>query len=177
MNDKISKQHIDELASSYVLDLLADELRPNVASHIAECSSCRERILAEKQIGALVSCTIRALDADRARLQSLMPAIPTRKSKGILSTPLFQQVAFAAVIMLFFLAGLNILWNQDISGLRTPESTALVRTASGTGTPTIDTLPPTPSLSALETESPVSSKQSFNPPVVAPAPVPLEVQQ
>lgn len=73
--------HIQHQITEYVLDLLPAEEKQAAAHHIAGCDQCRQAVQQERELGRLVHSTINsATTAQPGRLQSLMPAIPDRRS-------------------------------------------------------------------------------------------------
>jgi len=105
-----------------------------------------------------------------------MPPVPERKP-GILNLSFFnRQLAVAAVILVVFLAGLNVVFKQEMSGYSAPISTAYLATASHTNTPAAATLSPTPSLESIEGDLFTQPSPMEQLPLVTPAPPPIAAQ-
>ncbi len=109
-------------------------------------------------------------------LRALMPPVPER-NPGIFNQSFFnRQLAVAAVILVVFLAGLNVVFKQEMSGYSAPISTAYLATASLTNTPAAATLSPTPSLESDEGDSFTQPGPMEQLPLVTPAPAPIAAQ-
>jgi anti-sigma factor RsiW len=177
MKEIITDKHIENLAADYVLDLLPAEKKSSLSKHIARCSECRQLVAEEQRIGALVRSTVDAIGRDQTRLRSLMPPESDRKVGSFYRTPIYRQLAFAAVFLIVFFTGLNVLFNQEMPGYSTPESTAYVVTASHTGTPAIATSSSTPLIRTYEADTRVHIDHYDDEPMVTPAPAPVDVLQ
>jgi anti-sigma factor RsiW len=176
MNDTTPGKHVGNLASYYVLGLLAPEQKRTVSRHIGECVNCRQLVAAEKQIGLLVRSTIEASGPGQAQLSSLMPDIPANRPGWFSSVTIRQQVAIAGIVLVTFFAGLNLISRQEMGGFSAPISTAYVATASHTHTPTSATGSPTPILGTNEITALTINSSSLIQPLITPAPRPVDAR-
>jgi hypothetical protein len=92
--------HIEEQLTDYVLDLLSGEEKRAVARHVAACEECRRAVQREREIGRLVHSVLKRTTAPRpGRLQSLMPAVPSRRSPLLALLAPYQQWAIACLLL------------------------------------------------------------------------------
>lgn len=173
MNEMATGKHIGNLASDYVLGLLAPEQTRTVSRHIRECVNCRQVVASEERIGLLVRSTIETSGQGEAQLSSLMPKIPVSRHGWFSNVTIRQQVAIAGIVLVAFIAGINVMSRQDIGGFTAPVSTAYVATASHTYTPTQATLSPTPILKTDEIFDLSTNSSSKIQPLITPAPPPV----
>ena len=152
MTETNNDQHIGSLVSEYVLDLMPIEERSSHTRHIAHCSECRKLVAAERRIGALVSSTVSATGQNQTQLKTLMPSLPKKRTGFFSKASIYQQIAFASVFLILFFAGINFVFNQNVTGFASPQSTVYITTASLTGTPTIATSSPTPLIETFEAD-------------------------
>jgi anti-sigma factor RsiW len=174
MKDKFTDKHVGTLAADYVLGLLPAEERSSLSKHIARCPECSQLVAAERRIGTLVRTTVDATGKDQARIRSLLPHVSERKRRSFSRAPIYQQLAFAALFLISFFTGLNVLFNHEIPGSAAPETTAYVVTSSNTGTPAVATSSPTPLLTTSQVNTRVDNDSFDDQPMVTPAPAPID---
>jgi anti-sigma-K factor RskA len=176
MNKETIDRHVGNLAADYVLDLLPQEEKRSIAHHLSQCIKCRQVVAAEERIGLLVRSTVEASGQSQAELRSIMPQVPARRA-GLLGNVTFrQQLVIAGLFLVMFLAGFNLMFEQQIDGFTAPLSTAYVATASHTHTPTAVTSSPTPRIRANEASDQAVPIQNLNQPLITPAPSALEAR-
>jgi anti-sigma factor RsiW len=126
---------INQNLQDYVLDLLSPSARDEIAQHLASCDACRRTVKDQRALGALIQSTLNVVgQPDRARLHSMMPAIPKRRQ---LSSPLqnWSRGFAPALIVLVLIAGALFI---NLPDSKSPMSlfVAATATATSTNTPT-----------------------------------------
>jgi anti-sigma factor RsiW len=132
----IETNHISNQVSDYVLGLLPSGERQQVELHAAICAECRQAIQRESQIGATIHSSIVSIpQANRRRLQELMPPVPTRRQ---IRWRLAWQKQLAPISLgLIVLLGSWGLWQSGRSSAWSrSENNLIVVTATMTDVPT-----------------------------------------
>jgi len=96
-------EHIGENAELYPLGLLDDEASRSLELHIAECSSCAERVSQAQGAAAILATTLPAAQPSMALERRLRAAMQPQALRGR-RRPNFARLAFAAALVLAFLA-------------------------------------------------------------------------
>lgn len=167
MNSQTTTQQLQE----YVLDLLPDAEKTQLAQQIAADPSLLPQVQAERRVGQLVKITLQqATSVENGRLVQLMPAIPKRKSLvwlGFGFAP--RQVAMVAMLFLLVLGGWQWL-TGNVPSINSTEATIVAVTATMTHTPTATE---TQTVENEAAETAVSSQPE--PPIIilTPAPTPV----
>lgn len=131
------RQHVDQQAAEYVLDLLPSGERRRVEQHAAECATCREALqreshLAQRVRGALHTAT----RPSPARLQQLMPTPPQPRAVHPLWHGWQKQLAPLAVALLLLVSTLGVQLAARPGSWLAPAPALLGATATMTQTPT-----------------------------------------
>ena len=102
MNDT---RHVTHLITDFVLDLLSEEERRKVFSHIATCQKCQLVLQQERQVGFSVLSTLSAVTKiEPNRLRQLRPLMPGIR-EGIFSNFGWQQQMVLATFLLLIIVG------------------------------------------------------------------------
>ena len=178
MNELMDKTgidgHVEELVSDYVLDLLSETQRAEFAIHISRCTNCSRLVADERQIGDLISKTIKVTAPAQGRLKELRPPVPVKRAGLLSQAPYSHQLVFAAMLIIAIFASMNLLYSQQSSSSDRPESTAYNVTSSLSGTPTRETYHPTALPYTYEAEPFGQDMLKGDLPMVTPAPAPIQ---
>ena len=106
--ENVTHTDIQEQLPDYVLGLLAPYQAEEIADHLAGCAACRDAVLGEREVGALVRNTLNATTRpDAVRLRQLMPPAPRKKvtsrGSGTWTTRLAPVLVVVAIILGSFL--------------------------------------------------------------------------
>ena len=118
----------------YVLGLLSPGQNSEVVEHLTTCSSCRQIVIEEREVGILVRSALSCTETpDKARLRSLMPAVPKNPKRRLVSawTPRLAP----AMIALLLIAGSLLVFSPDPQRQMSFFAAGTV-TATSTNTPT-----------------------------------------
>lgn len=176
MNEESITKHIGNQAADYVLDLLPQRDKRTISKHLSQCIKCRQVVAAEERIGLLVRSTVEASGQSRAQINALMPQAPLRRTGFLGNVTIRQQLAFAGLVLVVFLAGFNLMFKQETGGYTAPISTAYVATAMHTHTPTAATSSPTPLIRTNEGAAQPIPIQVLSHPLITPAPAPVDAR-
>lgn len=129
MNPENENQHIISQIPDYVLDLLPSTERQMVTLHIAHCWRCRQAVIGQREIGAVVKKTItRAAAVEESHLAGLMPDIPRQKGIRAIINQSQRQIIVASCLLILAVASVGMqLRLQNSSWLAT--SPALISTS------------------------------------------------
>lgn len=154
----MTHQEINQRLPDYVLGLLTPGQSDEVADHLAGCSECRQLVLSEREIGALVRSTLNVTTRpDTARLQRLMPPLPQQPRWGKISTNWANRLAPALVVLSIIVGSFLIAAPES----KRPMSFFIgaTATATSTNTPTATIAQETSSQSA---DAPAVLQRSAN---------------
>jgi anti-sigma factor RsiW len=131
----LTHEEIHEQLPDFVLDLLAPRQAEEIAEHLVECAACRNAVLREREIGALVRSTLNASTRpDAARLRQLMPPVPRQKRNSRDRATWTARLAPALVVVAFILG--SFLMSAPESERPMPLFGGVTATATSTNTPT-----------------------------------------
>jgi anti-sigma factor RsiW len=109
VHENMTHQDIREQLPDYVLGLLAPCQAEQIADHLAGCAACRDAVLGEREVGALVRSTLNATTRpDAVRLRQLMPPAPRHKLTNRGSGTWTIRMAPVLVVVAFILGSFLI---------------------------------------------------------------------
>jgi hypothetical protein len=110
------QQHINNLITDYVLEILPRAEYEAAARHIATCESCRKAVMRERQIGMAVKQTLsKAIDIEETTLTRIMPAVSRHNGfQRMLNQGQRQIVLVCCLLILGFATiGIQLRLQQD----------------------------------------------------------------
>jgi anti-sigma factor RsiW len=136
----MNQEHVLNQIPDYVLGLLPPQKRQVVERHTAVCGECQQKLQQENELTQLVRTTLSvASQPANLRLRQLMPTPPRSRQIQWLwtdwRTGWTKQLALTAMLLIFFLTGLN-LYEQNMMGHGGPEL-PIAATATFTQEPTM----------------------------------------
>ena len=150
--------HINTKISDYVLDLLPQQERRDVAQHVAHCAECEAVLASEQAVGHLLRQTVHEVtQPSNGTLRQLMPAIPGKQShQWVFNRPWQRQLASVGMLLILLLGGMGW-YESNRSSSMGPVPTFIAITATYTNEPT------TTATTTQATAEPVITAVSANP--------------
>ncbi|MBP8001107.1 MAG: zf-HC2 domain-containing protein [Chloroflexi bacterium] len=145
--------HITDLISDYLLDLLPAGEKVRVEQHAAACARCRQLLQAERHLVHLTRDTLMLVSTPApTRLAHLMPPVPLRHRSWYTTASWQRSLALVGVFLFLLVASLSLgpAYGADWGG--DPSPTHVVATA--TITPVPATVTHTLTIPVTSTEAP-----------------------
>lgn len=119
--------HIQELAGDYVLDLLDDDTRATVESHLAHCAACRDAVLAERRMAQLFGRTVAQASDAPAAIAPVNPRhpVPWAPAARRARRRRWQNVYALTLLSLLLFSGFTSLRPSAVDAAVTPAVVAV----------------------------------------------------
>lgn len=101
--------HVNEKITDYVLGLVPENEKREIAVHITGCLECQQALSQERQISLAVRDALtQATYPDRQRLQELMPPIPQREAASLFGLNWQPRFAFVGLLLMLILGAVSL---------------------------------------------------------------------
>ena len=132
----MTQEHVHELITEYVLDLLPPAQRQRVEQHVKLCEQCQRSLKAEQQIRRLLHSTLQKTTAPTPRrLRQLMPTSPHRTKPMWGFSRWHKRLAPAFMVFLLLLGSLGLQLAFPIDAAPAFVNTVLAADVTATITP------------------------------------------